>query len=97
MPTSTSTVAPLAVSTRVIIAKGCKARGVTKGATAVVKAVEPMGAEFGHNVRITLYFLNSFMSGKTVSFYARHINRLGDVFVSMNDGRPENRIEVRRA
>lgn len=91
-----SVITPLTVSTRVIITKGCKSRGVTKGATAVVKAVEPLGAEYAHNVRVTLYFLNSFMSGKTVSFYARHPNRLGDVFVSMNDGRPEHRIEVRR-
>lgn len=90
-------VAPLAVSTKVVIAKGCKARGITKNSTAIIKAIEPMGADYGHTVRVTLYFVNSFMSGKTVSFYARHINRLSETKVSLNDGRPENRIDVRRA
>ena len=85
----------ITVGTKVIIEKGCKARNITKGATASVRAVEEMGPEYSGSVRVTLHFLNSFMSGKTVSFYARHINRLADGSVSLNDGRPENKIIVR--
>lgn len=88
---------PIAVGTKVIITKGCKAREVTKGATAVVKAVEPLGAEYSHSVKVTLWFQNSFLSGKTLAFYARHPNRLADAIIGLNDGRPEHRIEVRRA
>lgn len=97
MTTTENTAPALVVGTKVVIAKGCNARGVTKGATAVVKAVEPLGADYGHSVKVTLWFQNSSLSGKTLAFYARHANRLSDAIVGMNDGRPEHRIEVRRA
>jgi hypothetical protein len=93
---STTEFAPLAVGSKIIIEKGCNARGVTKGASATIKAVEPLGAEYGYAVRVTLGFLNTFLSGKTISFYVRHENRLKDAFVNMNDGRPEHKITVRR-
>jgi hypothetical protein len=88
--------APLAVGMRVRIEKGCNARGVTKGSTAVIKAIEPLGADYSHHVKVVLYFLNSMLSGKTVVFYARHPNRLSDPIVALNDGRIEHRIDVRR-
>lgn len=88
---------PLAINTRVKIEKGCKARGIDKGCTAQVRAIEPMGAEHTHCVRVTLLMLNGFKSGKSFSFYARHINRLSDVFVRMNDGNPSHTIEIKRA
>jgi len=98
MNSATNTVlASIAPTSRVFVTKGCKSRGVTKGSTAIVKTVESLGAEYGHNVKVTLYFVNSFLSGKTLAFYVRHVNRLGDASIAMNDGRPENRIEVRRA
>ena len=97
MTTTENTTSPLVVNGRVVITKGCKARGVTKGATAVVKAVEPLGADYGHSVKITLWFQNSFLAGKTFSFFARHPNRLSDPIVGMNDGNPTHKIEVRRA
>lgn len=85
----------ITVGSKVIIEKGCKAREITKGATAVVKTVEPLGADYSHACRVTLYFLNSFMSGKTVALYARHENRLGDALVTLNDGRPEHTVQIR--
>jgi hypothetical protein len=36
------------------------------------------------------------VQGRLIAFYARHPNRLADVMVSMNTGRPEDRIVVRR-
>lgn len=85
----------ISVGTKVKVEKGCKARGVSKGAVATVTAVQAMGSEYSHSVRVTLSFLNTFLSGKTLTFYARHENRLGDAIVNLNDGRPEHTIQVR--
>jgi hypothetical protein len=91
-----TTLDPITVGTRVVISKGCKAREVTKGATAVIKAVEALGADYSHAVKVTLWFQNSFLAGKTLSFTARHMNRLSDPIIGMNDGNPLHRIEIRR-
>lgn len=98
---TTTTTAPalpaLTVGARVRIEKGCNAREVVKGTTAQIKSITALGAEYSHAVRVTLFFVNGRLSGRTLTFYARHMNRLSDVIVGMNDGRPEHRIEVRRA
>ena len=94
---TTPETAAIAINARVKIEKGCKARGIDKGCSAQVTAIEPMGADYGHCVRVTLMMLNGFKSGKTVSFYARHINRLSDIFIRMNDGNPSHVIEIKRA
>jgi len=91
-----NTVPALTVGSKVRVVKGCNARRVTKGATVIIKAIEPLGADYGHQVKVTLWFQNSFLAGKTLSFYVRHANRISDVIVGMNDGRPEHRIEVCR-
>lgn len=92
-----NTTTAITPGTRVRIEKGCKARDVNKGVTAQVKAVEALGAEYSHSVRVTLQLLNGFGAGRVISFYARHPNRLADAVISMNDGNPTHRIEVRRA
>lgn len=97
MNTTTNTNSPIVSGARVRIEKGCNALGITKGATAVVKSAEPMGKEYGYSVRVVLYFLNSFMSGKTVVLWARHANRLNDAYVSLNNGDPTKKVEIRRA
>ncbi len=94
---NTTTLPALVTGTRVRIEKGCKAREVNKGVTAVVKTVEALGAEYSHQVRVSLQLLNGFGAGRVLSFYARHPNRLADAVVGMNDGNPLHRIEVRRA
>lgn len=96
MTTTTSTPA-LTIGTRIKFEKGCKARGIDKGCSAKVTAIEPMGPDYGHCVRVTFTMLNGFKGGKVFSFYARHMNRLSDVFVRMNDGNPSHTIEVKRA
>jgi hypothetical protein len=86
----------LEVGDRVRVEKGCAAREVAKNTSAKVVSITPMGADYGHTVKVVLYMLNGRKSGKTLAFVARHINRLSDTFVSMNDGNPSHRIEIRR-
>lgn len=78
---------------RVKILKGCKARELHKGTTWLVTAVEPLGADYSHSVRVSLQRLNGFGPDR-VALFARHSNRLADPIVSLNDGRPQNRIQV---
>jgi hypothetical protein len=87
----------LTINARIRLEKGCKARGLDKGTTAQVTAIEPMGADYGHFVRIRFTMLNGFKAGKCFSFYARHVNRLSDPIIRMNDGNPSHTIEIRRA
>lgn len=79
--------------TTVTIAKGCKARFLSKGTRAIVRDVTPLGADYGHVVRVVLA-LDS--PTRLIAFYARHQNRLSDTIVSLNDGNPLHRIEIVR-
>jgi len=100
MNTETNTVATtpaLIVGTRVVLTKGCKARGLDKGITAQIIEVRAMGAEYGHCVKVAIKPLNGFKTASTFAFFARHVNRLTDAIVRMNDGNPSHTIEVRRA
>jgi len=91
-----TTVAPIAVHTKVRIEKGCNALNISKGTSARVREVTPLGAEYSHSVKVVLFFLNGKLSGKTKTLYARHPNRLADASVNLNDGRPEHRVEITR-
>lgn len=84
----------LAVGDRVRVVKGCKPCGLDKGVTAAVKSIQPLGADYGHSVKVVLEPLNGFKAGKSLGFYARHLNRLSDPIVRMNDGNPSHTIEV---
>lgn len=81
---------------KVLVEKGCKALGITKGSTAQIKNIIELGGDYSHTVEVTLYFLNSFMSGKTVRLYARHVNRLYDETTNLNNGDPTKKIVIRR-
>lgn len=87
----------LTINARVKIIKGCKAREIDKGCTAQITAITPMGADYSHSVRVTFTMISGFKSGKSFSFYARHMNRLSDPVIRMNDGNPSHTIEIRRA
>jgi hypothetical protein len=84
----------LAVSDRVIVVQGCRARGISKGSTARVAKIEELGAEFGHSVRVTLQYLNGFEGGRIIAWYARHRNRLSDPVILMNDGDPTHKTRI---
>ena len=79
------TYAPLTVGTKVRVAKGCPTIDIPKGVSARVVAVKELGAEYGHNVSVSLTFLNGFRAGKTVTLTAHHKNRLGDAQVRLRD------------
>lgn len=76
------------------VVKGSNARGITKGATVRVTSVKALGAEYGHSVQVCFQVLNGSNVGKIFAFYARHMNRLCDPIVNMNDGNPLNLIKV---
>lgn len=92
----TAAIEALTVGARVQLVKGCKARGLDKGVSARVQSVTELGADYGHEVKVVLQPLNGFQAAKNFAFYARHINRLSDAIVRLNDGNPSHVIEVRR-
>lgn len=77
------------------IVKGCKALRIDAHTSARVTDVKELGAAYSHSVRVSMRFLNGFRAGRTVSLYARHINRLSDVAVRLNDGNPDHTVQVR--
>lgn len=79
----------ITAGTNVKILKGCNARNVTKGTTWQVQEVQPMGAEYSHQARVRLS-----RHGVTVTFWARHPNRLKDATTRLNDGMPSHTIEI---
>ena len=79
----------ITAGTTVTITKGCKARGIKKG-RALVVSVTPMGADYGHFVRVVLAY-----HGSNYVFSARHINRLSDPEVNLNDGNPTHTIKIK--
>lgn len=97
MTTQQETTQTITAGTRLLVTKGCAARGITKGVTVRILAVEALGAEYGYSVKVRFQPVNGFKTSQTFAFYARHMNRLADPSVRMNDGRPEHTIEVRRA
>ncbi len=84
--------AAIKAGTNVVIVKGCSARMTMKGQTYMVREVTELGADYSHMVRVVLVG-----HSRTISWTARHINRLSDDVVSLNDGNPCNKIQIRRA
>lgn len=80
----------ITTGTNVKILKGCNARNVAKGTTWHVREVQVMGAEHSHQARVVLT-----RGPRVLTFWARHINRLSDPTVRMNDGSPSYTIEVK--
>ena len=74
---------------KVRILKGCRARNVSIGA-ATVLSVQLQGAEYGHSVRVVMHMPNNVNQ----VWYARHVNRLSDAVVNLNDGNPLHMIKV---
>lgn len=79
---------------KVVVFKGCKARGIARWVICRVKGVKPLGADYGHTVKVILLALNGLKGGQRFSFYARHMNRLDDVIINLNDGNPTHTIQV---
>lgn len=81
---------PLVAGDRVRITKGCEARHISNGRVFTVTAVEELGPDYSHSVRVGLQSA----AGRTISFYARHRNRLSDAEINLNDGNPLHNIRI---
>lgn len=81
-------------NTKIRIVKGCAARGIAKGSTAIVLSVEALGADYSHAARVAFRVLTGAAAGKSFAFYARHPNRLGDPIVNVNDGNPTHKLAI---
>jgi hypothetical protein len=75
----------------VTVFKGCAARRVTKGTTLRVVSVESLGAEFGHSVRVVV---ENRALRTHQAWFARHINRLSDAVINLNDGNPFHTLKI---
>ncbi len=87
-----ATIIPLVDGQAILVTKGCGAREIRKGTRGKVAFTKAMGAEYGYNVKVVLD-----LGIRRVAFYARHVNRLTDSVIRLNDGNPLHVIEIRRA
>jgi hypothetical protein len=91
---TTSTNPTITTGCTVYVRKGCPAYRINKGFTFTVLLIEPMGAEYGHRVKIRLQVKLGQRPGDEVTFYARHMNRLSDPFTRLSRDDPTKNIEV---
>jgi hypothetical protein len=80
----------ITTGTTLIIVSGSKALNLSKGAHLHVLEVIPLGAKYGYFVKVQFE-----TKGRTMSLYARHMNRLNDDEFNMNNGDPLNKIRVK--
>jgi len=74
----------------VTITKGCDGLQLRKNQKAIVMGITMLGAEYSHQVKVTLN-----LGGRQTSLYARHINRLSDPTFNLNNGNPLKRVTIR--
>ncbi len=79
----------LTVGNRVQVQKGCKTLDITKGMTATVTEIKPLGADYSHQVKVILSYGN-----RMVALYATHMNRLSDPVIPLLGNVSGNRILV---
>jgi hypothetical protein len=70
--------------------KGCRALDILVGVLGTVTEVIPMGSDYSHSVKVVLV-----IAGKPRVLFARHINRLSDPIVNLNNGNPYNKVQIR--
>jgi hypothetical protein len=81
---------------RLRVEQGCKPLGLDKGITCRVESITELGADYSHAVKVVLRPLNGFKAGRQLGFYARHVNRLADDHIRLNDGNPSHKLLLRR-
>lgn len=86
----------ITIGSKIVVSKGCKALNITAHTSATVVAIQPMGAEWGYFVKVTFQFTNGFNAGKQRTLWARHMNRLGDITINLNDGNPLHKVQIVR-
>ena len=75
--------------TQVKVVSGNRYLGLAKGAILTITEVIPLGADFSHQVKVR--FTHRGIKG---SLAARHINRLSDPVLNLNNGDPTRKIQV---
>jgi len=81
----------IGIYTKVTVEKGCKALLISKGARATVTQIQELGADYSHQVKVTLRFSD----GKERVLYAQHPNRLANNLVALRGVMPSHRVDVR--
>jgi len=84
----------ITVGAKVKISRGCKALDIAKNASAKVTEIKELGADYCHNVAVTLEFTNGYKAGKRKTLWARHPNRLQANVLRLLDGNPTRAIEI---
>jgi hypothetical protein len=78
----------------IVVSAGCRALGINKHATAVIREIKELGAEYSHQVSVQIQMTHG---GKVHSLTAVHINRLSEpTFNLLNPWRSGQKIQVRR-
>lgn len=83
---------PLKSGDLVRVVKGNRARDTHASQVWTVSEIKELGKDYGYQVKVCL----SQLSGRTVAWYARHINRLSDKRINFNDGNPLHKIQIER-
>lgn len=73
------------------VVKGCKARDVSIRSSWLVETI----TTFEGSPRLLLRQMNT-PGVRRLAWYARHVNRLSDPVVNLNDGNPFHKIQVRK-
>jgi ribosomal protein L13E len=82
----------LEAGNKVKIVKGCSARDIRKGECFTVREIKELGADYSHSVNVVLVNV----AGRVTVWTARHINRLSDNVVNLNDGNPLHKIQIKK-
>lgn len=82
----------LTVGAKAEVLKGCNARVLRRREIITITKIESLGADFSHQVKV-VFTTNGV---RTLTFYARHINRLSDDAINLNDGNPLHKITIKR-
>jgi len=79
------------IGSKVKITKGCKQRNIKKGMICTILDIKDLGAEGSYFVNIKFRTPDN----KVIGFYMRYMKRLSDPEISLNDGNPFNKIEMK--
>lgn len=74
----------ITAGSKIRVVKGCLKGGrIDKGVTGRVRVVQELGVQYNYAVRVDVEFMSGFVTGKVVSLYAHHKNRLADAVVRL--------------
>lgn len=81
---------PITTGDTVTVLQGCEALSIRKGSRLTIGEVTKLGPDYGHSVKVVLVSRD----GSRRALYARHINRLGDSELNLNNGDPTKKVRI---